>query len=93
VEAVRANVLSELEAIACENPFPGRYFPEGAFNQLVLKCLFNGIAVRRIAGLAERRSPELKRMVAAYASERRAAGRVVPPDAAYVLEGGPDAAV
>jgi hypothetical protein len=93
VEAVRANVLSELEAIACENPFPAAHFPEAAFNQLVLKSLFNGIALGRIEGLGLRRAPELVRMVAAYASERRAAGRPVPEDVALVLQGGSDASV
>jgi hypothetical protein len=93
VEAVRANVLPELEAIACENPFPGRHFPEAAFNQLVLKSLFNGISLRRLEGLGARRAPELVRMVAAYASERRAAGRAVPEDVAFVLDGGVDASV
>jgi hypothetical protein len=89
VESVRGNVLPELEAIACENPFPARHFDELAFNQLVMKSLFNGIALRRIEGLPARRSAELRRMVAGYASERRAAGRVVPDDVAFVLEGGP----
>lgn len=93
VDSVRGNVLSELEAIACENPFPGRHFPEPAFNQLVMKSLFNGIALRRIEGLAGRRTSELVRMVAGYASERRAAGRVVPDDVALVLQGGSDASV
>lgn len=88
VDAVRANVLSELEAIACENPFPQRHFPEAAFNQLVMKCLFNGIGLARIQGLAARRTPELVRMVAGLASERRAAGRPVPDDVTLVLDGG-----
>jgi hypothetical protein len=89
VEAVRANVVPELEAIACENPFPARHFEELAFNQLVMKSLFNGIALRRIEGLPARRSTELRRMVANYAAERRAAGRVVPDDVSFVLEEGP----
>jgi hypothetical protein len=95
VDAVRANALPEIEAIACENPFPARYFPQEAFNQMVLKCLFNGVALRRIEGLGPRRDPELARMVAAFASERRAAGRPVPADAALVLDpdGGTDASV
>jgi hypothetical protein len=88
VEAVRANVLPELEALACENPFPARHFPEPAFNQLVMKSLFNGVSLRRIVGIEARRAPELARMVTAYASERRAAGRTVPDDVAFVLEGG-----
>jgi hypothetical protein len=88
VDSVRANVLSEIEAIACENPYPARHFTDEAFNQMVLKCLFNGVALGRVQGLAERRGAELERMVAAYAAERRAAGRSVPPDVALVLQGG-----
>lgn len=86
VEAVRENALSVIEAIACENPYPAAHFPEEAFNQMVLKCLFCGIALARVVGLAERRTPELRRMVAGYASERRAAGRAVPADVALVIE-------
>ena len=74
VEAVRNPALSVLEAIACENAFPARHFSEEAFNQLVLKCLFSEVPLRRVTGLARRVTPELRRMVEAYASERRAAG-------------------
>jgi hypothetical protein len=93
IDAVRANVLSEIEAIACENPYPAGYFPEEGFNQMVLKCLFNGIGLRRIVGLEARRTPELARRVAALVDERRAAGGPVPEDAALLLAGGADAAV
>jgi hypothetical protein len=91
VDACRSHVQSVFEAIACENPYPARWFPEPNFNQLVLKAFFVGIEVRRIEGLASRRGPELVRMALAYASERRAAGRTVPPDLELVT--GPAAAV
>jgi hypothetical protein len=80
IDACRSSVQSIFEAIACENPYPARFFPELSFNQLVLKAFFSEIAVQRIVGLHERRSAELVRMAHAYASERRAAGRSVPPD-------------
>jgi hypothetical protein len=80
IEACRSSVQSIFEAIACENPYPARFFPEPNFNQLVLKAFFSEIAVQRIFGLHERRSAELVRMAHAYASERRAAGRPVPSD-------------
>lgn len=92
-DAIRTNELPVLEAIACENPFPGRLLSEPAFNQLVLKCLFCGIPLSRLEGLAARLTPELARMVSAYASERKAAGRTVPADVALVLDGGIDATV
>jgi hypothetical protein len=84
VEIVRSNTTVLLEAIACDNPFPSAHLPEAAFNQMVVKCLFVGLPLAQIVGLAQRRSPELERMVAAFASERRAAGRPVPDDASSV---------
>lgn len=86
-EAVRSNILSVLEALACDNPFPAAHMPDGAWNQMIMKCLFNGLALARVEGLTSRRNPELLRMVAAFASERRAAGRPVPDDVARLLEG------
>jgi len=93
IEAVRSNALTVIEAIAYDNPYPARYFPGSAFNQLVLKCLFHGLSLRRVQGLAQRIEPELQRMVAGYVSERRAAGRSVPEDTKLILQGDPHAAV
>jgi hypothetical protein len=79
-DGCRTNVRDVFEAIACENPYPAAHFPEAAFNQLVLKAYFVGVPVSRIIGLERRKTPELRRMAADYASERRAAGRSVPAD-------------
>lgn len=87
VEACRSHVQSVFEAIACENAYPARFFPDNNFNQLVLKAFFTGVAVRRIVDLDARRNAELVRMAIAYASERRAAGRTVPPDLESVTLG------
>jgi hypothetical protein len=87
VEACRSNVLTVFEAIACENPYPRRHFVELPWNQMVLKAAFNGVALARIVGLDERRNPELARMAADFAAERRAAGRPVPDDLALVMKG------
>lgn len=86
VDACRTNELPVFEAIACENPYPADHFPDPSFNQLVLKALFLGVALERVIGLARRRTPELARMAADYASERRAAGRSVPADIHRFLE-------
>lgn len=88
VDAVRSNADSIIQAIALDNPYPARHFPEAAYNQMVVKCLFNGLSLARVVGLSDRRTPELRRMVAGLASERRAAGRQVPDDVALVLDGG-----
>lgn len=80
VDACRSHIQPLFEAIACENPYPALHFPELNFNQMVLKALFTGVPLQRILGMEGRVTPELCRMAADYASERRAAGRSVPPD-------------
>ena len=80
VDACRSHIQPLFESIACENPYPARYFPELNFNQMVLKALFTGVALARVIGCDGRVTSELSRMAADYASERRAAGRSVPPD-------------
>lgn len=80
VEACRTHVQPVFEAIACDNPYPARHFPELNFNQMVLKALFIGVPLDRVVGLGRRITPELVRMASDFASERRAAGRPVPAD-------------
>jgi hypothetical protein len=86
-DAVRINVLTVIEALACDNPFPAAHMGELAFNQMVMKAIFNELSLARVVGLGQRNNPELRRMVAAYASERRAAGRPVPADTDLVSRG------
>lgn len=85
VAACRTNTRQVFEAIACENAFPSRHFPDLGFNQMVLKAIFIEVPVERIEGLDARVTPELARMAASYASERRAAGRPVPEDVDLIL--------
>lgn len=87
IQACRAHTVRVFAAIACENAYPARFFPEPSFNQMVLKAIFTEVPVRRIESLDSRATPELRRMVAGYASERRAAGRPVPADAESILQG------
>ncbi|MCK6588412.1 MAG: EboA domain-containing protein [Polyangiaceae bacterium] len=87
VGACRSHAQSVFEAIACENPYPAKYFPDLNFAQMVLKAVFTGASVERIAGLDGRITPELVRMAEGYASERRAAGRPVPIDIDRIIAG------
>jgi hypothetical protein len=80
IDACRTNIVPLFEAVACDNPYPGRYFPDRNFNQLVLKALFNNVSLARIQGLAGRANAELARMAGDYAAERQAAGRTIPSD-------------
>jgi hypothetical protein len=86
-EAVRNNVVSVLESLACDNTFPAAHMSELAFNQMVMKAIFNGLPLARVRGLDRRNGAELRRMVAGFASERRAAGRPVPGDLNLILGG------
>jgi hypothetical protein len=85
IDTCRTNIVPLFEAVACENPYPAAYFPERNFNQVVLKALFNRIALNRIVGLESRRNPELSRMASDYADERRAAGRSIPDDISLAM--------
>jgi hypothetical protein len=87
IDACRTNILPQFEAVACENPYPARFFPEPNFNQLVLKALFNGVRLERIVGLDRRANAELTRMAGDYAAERRAARRSVPVDIGLAMTG------
>lgn len=88
LQACRTNARDVFEAIVCENEFLATHFPPLNFNQAVMKAIFMEVSVRRIEGLPARITPELRRMAAGYASERRAAGRPVPPDATFLSEPG-----
>ena len=80
IDACRTNIIPVFEALACENPYPAAHFPDRNFNQVVLKALFNNIALSRIVSLRSRLNAELTRMARDYAAERTAAGRSVPAD-------------
>ena len=85
VEACRANVQTVFEAIACENPYPGCYFPESNFDQLVLKAIFTGVSLQRIVGLSDRITPALKSMASDLIKERTAASLPVHEDIALIM--------
>lgn len=85
-EGARANAMAVVEAITCDNPYPARFFPADAFNQLVMKALFNALPLGGIVGLSTRLDADLIRMARDYGRERRAAGRPISADLAW-LEG------
>jgi hypothetical protein len=87
-EGCRAHVRAVFEAIACENSYPSRWFPDRAFRQMVLEAIFIGVPIVRIDGIRARTGEELRRMARDYASERIAAGRSVPDDVHRLLATG-----
>jgi len=79
-DAVRSNMGFVFDAIALHNPFPAKYFNELAWNQLVLKTIFNDKPVHFIYGLEERQNENLALILSDFAHERWAAGRSVAPN-------------
>jgi hypothetical protein len=80
-DAVRSNIGVVFDAIAFENPYPKEYFSELAWNQLVLKCIFNDKPIQKILGLDDRANKELAASISNLAHERWAAGRSIAPQA------------
>ena len=74
-EGVRSAITPVFAAIACHNPYPFDHFDEEAWNQMVVKAVFNGVPIETIVGLRERRNPEVVQMMRDLVSERHAAGR------------------
>jgi hypothetical protein len=77
-EGVRSAITPIFAAIACHNPYPFDHFDEDAWNQMVVKAVFNGVPIETIVGLRERRNPDVVQMMRDLVSERRAAGRPLP---------------
>jgi hypothetical protein len=79
-DAVRSNMGFVFDAIALHNPYPAKYFSELAWNQLVLKTIFNDKPVHFITGLEKRENENLALILSDFAHERWAAGRSVAPN-------------
>lgn len=79
IEGVRSAMTAVFNAIALRNPYPADHFDEAAWNQMVLKALFENSELSLIEGLDWRANPKLARMLCAYAHERWAANRPVHP--------------
>jgi hypothetical protein len=80
LDAGRTNETELFRAVACDNPFPARHYPELEFNKLVMKAAFVRAPVDRIAGLLRRANPELSRMAMEHIDEQESAGRSFAPE-------------
>lgn len=80
VDAMRVNQGEIFEAAICDNPYASHHLSQHDWRKAVLKAVFGGYALSRIADLPRRLDAELARSLVAFASEREAASRVVPAD-------------
>ncbi|MBI4375075.1 MAG: EboA domain-containing protein [Elusimicrobia bacterium] len=51
LEAAQSMVGEIFEAIACDNPYPSRYFSDSSFHRMVVRALSLGLSPCRIVGL------------------------------------------
>lgn len=79
-DGLRTAMRTVFEAIAHRNPFPAEFFPQSAWNHMVLKALFIESTLGPIVGLDGRWNAELAGVLRDYAHERWAAGRTVTPE-------------
>ncbi|WP_026956317.1 EboA domain-containing protein [Algoriphagus vanfongensis] len=80
IDGCRTNVALIFDAIALNNPYPAKYFPEANWNQMVLKAVFMQRPLYRIQSQDARSNPALAEIARDFAHERWAAGRNVMPE-------------
>jgi hypothetical protein len=83
LDALRTNDTRLIAAAL--GPYAASYLPIEPWRQAVLKCVFLGIPLAWVADLDKRKDDELIRMMRAFAEERVAAGRPIPPDVLLIV--------
>lgn len=83
-DGLRSNDVRLVEAALQD--YGAAHLGAHAWRHAVVKCVFVGVALDRVAGLDERADDELAQMLLALAHERVAAGRSVPHDVWRVVD-------
>lgn len=83
LDALRTNDTRLIAAAL--GPYAAEHLPIEAWRHAVLKCVFLGIPLAWVAELDRRKDAELIRMMRAFADERIAAGRTIPPDVLLIV--------
>lgn len=79
-EGLRTNITTVFDAIALNNPYPGKYLETAAWNQMVIKGVFLERPLYKIQQLRERANSALADSLIDFAHERWSAGRKVLPE-------------
>jgi hypothetical protein len=80
LDAMRVTQGEIFEAAILDNPYASRHLPQHEWRKAVLKAIFLGHSILRIGRLAERADADLAQSLVAFAEEREAATRSVPPE-------------
>ncbi len=78
LDAMRVTQGEIFEAAICDSPYASRHLPQHEWRKAVLKALFIGMSIRRIAHVEARTDAELAQSLLDFAAEREAASRSVP---------------
>lgn len=78
MSASRCNSINEFSALAINNDYAAKHFPELNFNQLVLKSLFSGLDIGCMSNLPSRLNVKLTNMCFSFAVEQALAFRIPP---------------
>jgi len=80
LDAMRVTQGEVFEAAILDNPYAGRHLPQHEWRKAVLKTVFVGMSIRRIAQLETRTDAELASSLVELVAEREAATRAVSPE-------------
>ncbi|MEH6307940.1 EboA domain-containing protein [Olivibacter sp. CPCC 100613] len=85
-EGIRTNIGLIHEAIMYDNPYPFFYLDDGAWNQLILKAIFNNMKLDDIVGFYGRMNKSLISSLLDYVAERKAASRSISRTVLQLLD-------
>ena len=80
LDAMRVAQGEIFEAAILDNPYASWHLPQHEWRKAVLKAIFLGHSILRVARLDERADAELAVSLVEFAEEREAATRAVPPE-------------
>jgi hypothetical protein len=80
LDAMRVAQGEIFEAAILDNPYASRHLPQHEWRKAVLKCVFIGHSIGRIAHLERRADAELGQSLLDFVLEREAATRSVPAE-------------
>jgi hypothetical protein len=80
LDAVRTSQGEIFEAAICDSAFAGAFLPEHEYRKAVLKAVFIGLSIVRIARLDQRADAELTSSLLDLVTEREAASRTIAPE-------------